>query len=146
MALLVGVLAVAIAHASGYLSLRFVTQLDQTIADARLRALMPRTLDPRVVIVDVDEKSLAEIGRWPWGRDQMAALTDELFLHQRAAVVGFDMLFAEPDTGSGLPVLERLAAKCPSWPRGCHAGAPNSTTTNVLPGLWPGKTPFSVIT
>ena len=113
MALLVGVLALAIAQAAGYLSLRFVIQLDQAIADARLRALMPRTLDPRVVIVDVDEKSLSEIGRWPWGRDQMAALTDELFLHQRAAVVGFDMLFAEPDTGSGLPVLERLAGEVP---------------------------------
>ena len=102
-ALLVGVLVGAIAHAAGYLPLRFVSQFDLAIADARLRALMPSTLDPRIVVVDVDEKSLAEVGRWPWGRDQMAALTDELFTRQQAAVVSFDMLFAEPDTGSGLP-------------------------------------------
>ncbi len=112
-ALLVGALVIAIAHAAGYLPLRFVTQLDLAIADARLRALMPRTLDARIVIVDVDEKSLAEVGRWPWGRDQMAALTDELFTRQQAAVVGFDMLFAEPDNGAALPVLERLAADVP---------------------------------
>jgi adenylate cyclase len=112
-ALLVGALAVAIGHAAGYLPLRFVAQLDLAMADARLRALMPRTLDARIVIVDVDEKSLAEVGRWPWGRDQMAALTEELFARQQAAVVGFDMLFAEPDTGSGLPVLERLAGEVP---------------------------------
>ncbi len=111
--LLVGALALAMAHAAGYLPLRFVTQLDLGLADARLRALMPRTLDARIVIVDVDEKSLAEVGRWPWGREQMAALTDELFARQKAAVVGFDMLFAEPDTGSGLPVLERLAGEVP---------------------------------
>ena len=121
-ALLLGALVVAVAHAAGYLPLRFVSQLDLAIADARLRALMPRTLDARIVIVDVDEKSLAEVGRWPWGREQMAALTDELFTRQRAAVVGFDMLFAEPDTGAALPVLERLAnelpdlaARLPGW-------------------------------
>ena len=64
---------------------------------------MPGTLAPRIVVVDVDEKSLAEVGRWPWGLDRMAALTEALCDRQQAAVVGFDMLFAEPDTGSGLP-------------------------------------------
>ncbi|MEQ1685342.1 MAG: adenylate/guanylate cyclase domain-containing protein [Burkholderiaceae bacterium] len=113
-ALLVSALVAAVAHAAGYWPLRFVTQLDLAIADARLRALMPRTLDARIVIVDVDEKSLAEVGRWPWGREQMAALTEELFARQKAAVVGFDMLFAEPETGAALPVLERLAQEVPA--------------------------------
>jgi len=108
-ALLAAAVLGACAHAIGVLPLRFVTQLDLAIADSRLRAFMPRTLDPRIVIVDIDERSLAEIGRWPWGRDRMAALADELFVRQRAAVVGFDVLFAEPDTSSGLPALERIA-------------------------------------
>jgi adenylate cyclase len=110
--LLVAVLG-ALGHATGFLPLRFVAVLDLAIADARARALMPRTLDARIVIVDIDEKSLAEIGRWPWSRDHLAALTDELFARQRAAVVGFDTLFAEPDASSGLPALERLAARAP---------------------------------
>ena len=113
-ALLLAALVAALGHATGLVPLRFVTELDLAIADARLRVLMPRTLDPRVVIIDVDEKSLAEIGRWPWGRDRLAALTDELFASQQAAVVGFDMLFAEPDASSGLPQLERLAAASPA--------------------------------
>jgi CHASE2 domain-containing sensor protein len=29
---------------------------------------MPRTLDERIVIVDIDEKSLERLGHWPWGR------------------------------------------------------------------------------
>ena len=112
-ALLTGVMVAALAHAAGAWPLRFVTALDTALADARLRAFMPRTLDARVVIVDIDEKSLAQVGRWPWGRDHLAALTNELFDRQRAAVVGFDLLFAEPDSGTGLPELERLAADAP---------------------------------
>ncbi len=108
--LLLAALLVALGHATGLAPLRFVTTLDLAIADARLRAFMPRTLDARVVVVDIDEKSLAEIGRWPWSRDHLAALADELFARQHAAVVGFDVVFAEPDTSSGLPTLERLAA------------------------------------
>jgi adenylate cyclase len=112
--LLLAVVLAALAHATGLLPLRFVTEIDLAIADSRLRTFMPRTLDPRIVIVDVDEKSLAEIGRWPWGRDRMAALADELFANQRAAVVGFDMVFAEPDASSGLPALDRLARDSPA--------------------------------
>ena len=103
----------ALAHAAGLLPLPFIAALDNAIADARLRAFMPSTLDARIVIVDVDEKSLAQVGRWPWSRDRLAALTDELFARQKVAVVGFDTVFAEPDTSTGLPALERLAASAP---------------------------------
>jgi adenylate cyclase len=113
-ALLLAALLLALGHASGVWPLRFVEQLEFAISDARLRAAMPHTLDPRIVVVDIDERSLAEVGRWPWGRDRLAALTDELFSRQHAAVVGFDMVFAEPDTSSGLPALERLAAREPA--------------------------------
>ena len=113
-ALLFAALLLALAHAAGVWPLRFVEQLEFAIGDARLRAAMPHTLDPRIVVVDIDEKSLAEVGRWPWGRDRLAALADELFARQHAAVVGFDMVFAEPDASSGLPALERLAAREPA--------------------------------
>ena len=112
--LLVAVVAAALGHASGVWPLRFLTALDLAIDDARVRALMPRTPDPRIVIVDIDEKSLAELGRWPWSRDLMAALADELFERQRAAVVGFDMVFAEPDTSSGVQTLDRIASRSPA--------------------------------
>jgi adenylate cyclase len=113
-ALLLAALLAALGHATGLSPVRFVTEIDLAIADARLRTFMPHTLDARIVVVDIDEKSLAEIGRWPWSRDKLAALTDELFIRQHAAVVGFDVVFAEPDTSSGLAVLERLAADSPA--------------------------------
>ncbi len=40
---------------------------------------MPHTIDERIAIVDIDEKSLAEIGRWPCSRNRLADLVDELF-------------------------------------------------------------------
>ena len=96
-------------HASGVLPIGVLQRLDDIIYDARLRATMPRTMDERIVIVDLDEKSLAEVGRWPWGRNRMAELVDELFDRQKIALVGFDIVFAEPDESSGLKRLRQLA-------------------------------------
>ena len=102
-------LVFALLHATGMLRVGVLQQLDDIIYDARLRATMPQTLDERIVIVDIDEKSLAEIGRWPWGRNKLADLTTELFDNQHVALLGFDVVFAEPDDSSGLKRLKQLA-------------------------------------
>lgn len=103
-------LVFALLHASGALRLDVLQRLDDILYDARLRATMPRTLDERIVIVDIDEKSLAEAGRWPWGRNKLAVLVDELLGRQQAALLGFDVVFAEADDSSGLKRLQQLAA------------------------------------
>ena len=100
----------ALAHLGGWLPLPMIDRLDAFVYDLRLRLARDDALDPRIVIVDIDEKSLAEQGRWPWGRDRLARLVDELFERQQAALVGFDVVFAEPDTSSGLARLRQLAA------------------------------------
>lgn len=102
-------LLLALAHATGAWPLSALERLDRLIYDIRLRATMPRTLETRVVIVDVDDASLARQGQWPWARDKMAALTTELLSRQQAAVVGFDVMFLEPDRSSGLDRLRELA-------------------------------------
>jgi adenylate cyclase len=84
-------------------------RLDAIFYDARLRLTMPRGVDNRIVIVDIDEKSLAEQGRWPWARDRVALLLDKLFDHHGARVVGLDIVFAEPDYSSGIRALDTLA-------------------------------------
>ena len=102
-------LVFALLHAFGALQIGVLQRLDDIIYDTRLKATMPKTLEERIVIVDIDEKSLAEVGRWPWGRNKMAMLTDELFDRQKIAVLGFDIVFAEGDASSGLQTLEALA-------------------------------------
>jgi adenylate cyclase len=102
-------LVFALLHASGALPIGVLDRLDAIIYDARLRATMPNTLDDRIVIVDIDEKSLGEIGQWPWPRNRLAELVDDLFARQKVALVGFDVVFAEPDESSGLKRLRQLA-------------------------------------
>ena len=102
-------LVFALLHASGALRIGVLQRLDDIIYDARLRATMPQTIDERIVIVDIDEKSLAEIGRWPWGRNKLADLVEELLDKQKVALLGFDVVFAEADESSGLKRLKQLA-------------------------------------
>ena len=101
----------ALLHAVGILRLGVLDRLDNIIYDSRLVATMPKTLDERIVIVDIDEKSLAEVGRWPWGRNKLSELTDELFDRQKVAILGFYVVFAEADESSGLKRLNELAQK-----------------------------------
>ena len=95
-------------NAARFYRLDFVDQLSSLIYDYRMRLTMPRALDHRIVILDIDEKSLKEEGRWPWGRDRMALLMDKLFDKYGIAEVGFDVVFAEQDESSGLKELEKL--------------------------------------
>ncbi len=104
-------LVFALLHAIGLAPIGVLQRLDNIVYDARLRATMPGTLDERIVIVDIDEKSLAEVGRFPWGRNKLAQLTDVLFDQQKIALLGFDIVFAEPDDSSGLSRLVELARK-----------------------------------
>jgi adenylate cyclase len=101
----------ALLHAIGVARIGVLQRLDDIIYDARLQATMPRTLDDRVVIVDIDEKSLAELGRWPWGRNKLAELVNTLFQDQQVAILGFDVVFAEADESSGLTRLNQLASQ-----------------------------------
>ena len=101
---------VAALHVTGWLRIDAVDRLDTFIADLRMRVERPE-LDPRVVIVDIDERSLTAVGRFPWSRDVMARLVTQLTHRYGAAAVGFDVSFPEPDNSSGYDVLRRLAGR-----------------------------------
>jgi len=98
-----------VGQALGLYPVGFVAQLDNIIYDARLALTATRTAESRIVILEIDEKSLGEIGHWPWSRDLMAALVDRLFERHSVALVGFDVVWAERDASSGIEVLDRLA-------------------------------------
>jgi len=97
-------------HLTGILHLGFVEILDNAMYDLKVRLTASQNIDDRIVIVDIDDKSLQAEGRWPWSREKMARMQTNLFEQYSAAAVGFDIVFSEPDASSGLPVLETLAA------------------------------------
>ncbi|MFH1625095.1 MAG: CHASE2 domain-containing protein, partial [Pseudomonadota bacterium] len=58
---------------------------------------LPDSSHARIVIVDVDDKSIEELGRWPWTRDIHGRLINVLNRYGAKAII-FDIIFSEPDT------------------------------------------------
>lgn len=103
------ILMCVLLHALNIITLPFTENLELWSYDLRLRATMPGGVDNRIVIVDIDEKSLAEQGRWPWNRKKIAGLVESLMHRYQVTAVGFDVVFAEEDRSSGIDVLSALA-------------------------------------
>ncbi len=86
--------SVVIACAAAALGLlQGLGSLDLTLADLlRLPGPPPAA---RVVIIAIDDASLAKVGRWPWTRAQHAAVLEQLVL-RRPRAIGVDLLLTEP--------------------------------------------------
>ena len=72
--------------------------LEGYVYNQRVRLLPPKPQIDPVVIVDIDEASLAQLGRWPWTRFRLAALIDQLFDQYQIHTLGLDVLLAEPES------------------------------------------------
>lgn len=66
--------------------------------------------DDRIVIVDIDERSLNELSQWPWSRDVVARILLNL-TNANVAAIGLDMVFAEEDNSSPSKVFEKIGLK-----------------------------------
>src|ERR1017187_9005991 len=73
-----------------------VVNLDHKVLDLLTGWAGPGKASGRVVVVEIDEASLAEFGGWPWPRDLLARITREI-LNRGAATVAFDMMFPQKD-------------------------------------------------
>jgi CHASE2 domain-containing sensor protein len=77
-----------------------LANLEYSVYDVLTRAASTSAPDPRVAIVDVDERSLSAVGQWPWRRDVVSVLIARL-RELGAAVVSLDIIFAESDRFRG---------------------------------------------
>lgn len=82
-------------------------QLESRTYDLRLNikdSLVANPPSENILIVAIDEKSIADIGRWPWHRDLMAELITRIS-DNRPKVIGLDIMFSErenPETDARL--------------------------------------------
>ncbi|WP_419673827.1 CHASE2 domain-containing protein [Aliarcobacter butzleri] len=60
-----------------------------------------------VVIVDIDETSIKSLGQWPWSRDKLVKVLENLTL-ANVGIVGLDIVFAEEDRTSPHKILQDL--------------------------------------
>jgi adenylate cyclase len=105
----------------------FFVRALRLVAFDNFQRLAPEPYDPNlpIRIVDIDEKSLSMIGQWPWPRttvrDLVLALTSK-----GAAVVAFDVLFAEPDRTSMEAIVKQLPPEEAKAVTSAIAGRPSN--------------------
>jgi serine phosphatase RsbU (regulator of sigma subunit) len=104
--------AAALALVAGALALRIIDP--GVITELRVRGfdlvekVWPRVNDSaRVAIVDIDEKSLAQYGQWPWPMHLVAELVRRI-AQGNPRVVGIDIVFSDPDRLSPAEIAREL--------------------------------------
>jgi len=86
-----------------------LNQLDARMKDIRLTLSGVHPPDERVVIVAIDNKSIKEIGRWPWSRVTTARLIRKT-AEASPRVIALDIVFSEPETPAADGELARSIA------------------------------------
>ena len=79
--------------------------IDERSGDFLWRTFPSQTQERRVIVVDIDEASLAEIGPWPWPRERLANLSAKLAALGAGTQV-FDIVLPDPRPGDELFAVE----------------------------------------
>ncbi len=101
--------AVFLLHTGNVLKIPFLEALERQAYDTRMILMPPQSRERQVVIVAIDERSLDALGRWPWTRDVIGSIVDNLFDHYGVSSMGFDVVFAEADEDATAAWLQKLA-------------------------------------
>ena len=90
-----------------FIDVPFLRFMELKALDLRMISRGKLPTGGETVIAAIDEKSLGELGRWPWPRTSIARLVDRLKGYG-AKAVGFDIVFSEPDQNSSLSAIVDL--------------------------------------
>lgn len=101
------VLIILIALTLLLLDVPFLRFMELKALDLRILSRGKIPSGGETIIAVIDEKSLSELGRWPWPRTTIAKLVDTLKANG-AKAVGFDIVFSEPDENSSLKTIAEL--------------------------------------
>jgi adenylate cyclase len=104
----IAALVILIALVLFFIDAPFLRFMELKALDLRMVSRGEMPSGGETVIVVIDEKSLSELGRWPWPRTTIAKLVDVLKGYGVKAV-GFDIVFTEPDENSSMKVVAELA-------------------------------------
>lgn len=92
-----------------------IERLEDLGYDLQLKTYIMRKApkpSPAIAIVDIDDKSLEIEGHWPWPRNKIAALVDQLH-KQGAVVIAFDMFFSEKERNLADEVIAKIDTEHP---------------------------------
>lgn len=104
-------LIISVSSITGYLKFSDIfLPFEYKIKDLMFKARGEIKGNENIIIIDIDEKSLKELGQWPWSRDKVAHLLQNLSEYG-VGIVGLDVVFAEPDNSSPKKVFQKMGLK-----------------------------------
>jgi len=105
--LLAGLIALAFVGLA-YYSPPFLEQVERASYDAVTRLTLPQApMDQRILLVEIDQKSLDKLGSWPWPRDVIARMV-HLAKGNGAKVVGLNVPLLDEERNATLPEMRTL--------------------------------------
>ncbi len=81
--------------------------IDLKTTDFRFKLRGPIEPKAPVALLTIDDRSIEEVGRWPWGRDKIAHIIDQMMKYN-AKAIGFDIVFSEAQEDPTLNALNRI--------------------------------------
>ncbi len=85
----------------------FIDSVELKTYDTRFKLRGQVHPSPDILIVAIDQKTIDDLGAWPFSRVHYARMLENL-KQDGAAVVGFDITFPKPDEKSGLELVRRI--------------------------------------
>jgi CHASE2 domain-containing sensor protein/tRNA A-37 threonylcarbamoyl transferase component Bud32 len=96
---------------SSFYSLSWIEGLERvTYEEASRLAASERQADPRIVLVDIDEKSIEKLGSWPWPRSRVAEMID-ILREKGVKVIGMELPFLDREDNPGLSEVKSFWEK-----------------------------------
>ncbi len=87
--------------------LEFLDILELKYYDARIKLMSSEDTKSEIVIVDIDENSIFELGRWPWPRHIVADGIKKIS-KGKPRIIGLNLILSEPEKNEGIVELKRL--------------------------------------
>ena len=87
-----------------------INRMENLSYDLQLRISLHHLKKSSIVIVDIDDKSLKELGRWPWSRDKIAKLVQKIHAYG-AAIIAMDIFFSEQEENAAKMLRKKLSEK-----------------------------------
>ncbi len=118
-----------------FLNWAFLEDIEALALDFCLRLRGEQPPDPRIIIVAVDDRSLAEVGPWPWPPEVLARLFRSI-LQARPRLVGVDLILTRPlsayfEPGAGPIVLADALRRGPQWQASWQAPDPGTAFPEI---------------
>ena len=92
---------------------QIINLIDSKTTDFRFRLRGPQEPTTKIALLAIDDRSVEQMGRWPWSREKTGELVDKI-MQWGGRVIGFDIVFSEPQIDPRFSLITKLEQGLPS--------------------------------